>query len=469
MEMIRFSLWNLWKKPKDAAFFAFAVVATAAVITVFFSIINDPYYGQSLQDKELITGVTEMPIIADDGSIIGVYAQQASMFDAFEKGIGSGVFTILLSLIIIGICIIVIFFANKFFLLSKSKDAGIMMVCGNTTARISKFFIVQNFAIILLFAPIGAVSGLLFTPLMNHIIYTAMNVDASIFTFTLYSAYESFITLCVVGLWLVIVDAGFVYRFYSLVDLLKADKRIKATYKNRIIILPFAYIAAYITGLCLFYTFPLDNVVFMFMFYVGFFIYFGYMNIFRFVLPAILGWLRKRLYASSSYLGIAIGNLQYSIKGASHLAMVILLSTSILLYYLGKLFENEGTRATIMIAYYASLLLICFCFLYKIMVDSVSKEAIYLNMHRIGYLKPDVRKVIRFEVFWFYLFFVILSIPQFLAIGFAYIEGGYFSLSTLIEFVSIFVIALVVTGVLSYLTYLNIILKKMKEKTLTCE
>lgn len=45
MGIVSFSLQNLRRNPKDAAFFAFSIIMTTAVIMVFFCIISNPYFG----------------------------------------------------------------------------------------------------------------------------------------------------------------------------------------------------------------------------------------------------------------------------------------------------------------------------------------------------------------------------------------------------------------------------------------
>ena len=47
MEILRFAYDNLKRNPKNAYFFAFSIIVASAVITLFFSILGNPYYGIS--------------------------------------------------------------------------------------------------------------------------------------------------------------------------------------------------------------------------------------------------------------------------------------------------------------------------------------------------------------------------------------------------------------------------------------
>ena len=56
MELLRFSYTNLRRKPADAFFFAFSMFSASLVITMFFAIIANPYYGsESLRDASAMS------------------------------------------------------------------------------------------------------------------------------------------------------------------------------------------------------------------------------------------------------------------------------------------------------------------------------------------------------------------------------------------------------------------------------
>lgn len=58
MELLRFSYTNLRRKPADAFFFAFSMFSASLVITMFFAIIANPYYGsESLRDASAMSQV----------------------------------------------------------------------------------------------------------------------------------------------------------------------------------------------------------------------------------------------------------------------------------------------------------------------------------------------------------------------------------------------------------------------------
>ena len=191
MELLRFSYTNLRRKPADAFFFAFSMFSASLVITMFFAIIANPYYGsESLRDASAMS---------QDGM---------SLVASFDGGIGSGIFTMMLSLFMIFICILTVFFSNKFFLMSKTHDIGVMMISGSSIIRIAKFLIVQNFMIMGIAAPLGALAGCCVFPLVNHVIYLSMNIQAPVFTFSSAALGYCIATLVIVSVWLVIVDAG---------------------------------------------------------------------------------------------------------------------------------------------------------------------------------------------------------------------------------------------------------------------
>lgn len=448
--MIVFALDNLKKKPKDAAFFAFSIMMTTAMIMVFFCILNNPYFGTS-----------SMHSLAQAGEFWDILTE-------LDQGIGSGIFAVLLAVLMIAICIMTIFFSNNFYLLSKVKDIGIMMISGCTIPRITKFLIVQNFAVVLISAPIGGVLGYLCSPLVNMLIYAQMGLDVSPWIPIWGALSATLATLALVCVWLVIVDAGFVYRFDNIETLLKARTQMKArNRKSKAKMM--VYLIVYAGALYFTIAFPVDQVNIVMMYYIGAFIYFGAVNVFRYVLPEVGAWIQRRFFSNHPLRLISLGNLQYSLASATQLVTIILLALSILLYYLCRFYNDPATFMVVMLTYVVVLILDIICIVYKMAVDAISKEAIFAKMMCIGYLRDDIKNIIHQEINGFYLLIVLVALPQMCLILTMYVAAKIIPISFMMMILALFLFALWIGSLITKRIYEEIILHLHLQEHLASE
>lgn len=445
--MINFSLQNLRRNPKDTLFFAFSIFITAAIITIFFCIINNPYYGKT--EQLIPTGMSE-PLSFDPGNF--------ALVNAFDEGIGNGIFTIMLSVLIIAICIMTIFFSHNFYLSSKTKDIGVMLMGGCSVAKLLKFLIVQNFTVILISSPTGALLGMLISPLLNMMIYAQMGIFVSPFLLEWSSAGYALFTMLMISVWLVILDYGFIIRSASLNELLKERSKMKGR-RTKSVLHNVCYSVIYIGSVMFIVSFPVEDVSMVFMIYVGIFIYFGAVNVFRYVIPAILMYIQKKLCLANKHALLSLANIQYSVANSSQLVTLVLLSTSILFYYLCKFQDDMATWLVVMFTYLVILVLIITCIIYKMANDALTKEPMYDRMRYIGYLRSDLRMVITQEVFGFYVLVFMVALPPLLAILYIYVEAGVITTLFLIQMLGIFFIALCIGAMIMNVIYQRLVIR----------
>ena len=443
MELLRFSYTNLRRKPADAFFFAFSMFSASLVITMFFAIIANPYYGsESLRDASAMS----------QGGM--------SLVASFDGGIGSGIFTMMLSLFMIFICILTVFFSNKFFLMSKTHDIGVMMISGSSIIRIAKFLIVQNFMIMGIAAPLGALAGCCVFPLVNHVIYLSMNIQAPVFTFSSAALGYCIATLVIVSVWLVIVDAGFVYRMDSMNELLRARRSMNPIGKQKQVFMKIVYVCVYALTIYLLFSIDYHYMNAIFLIYLGVAIVFGAGNVFRYILPDVLTLMKKRMFAENRHFLISLGNLRYSMVNGNLLVTIILLSTAVLFLYLCKFYNDTATFMVVMIAFLVSMLQISICLVYKLSADGLSKCQVFRNMTAIGYLKTDIRKIIKQEIVGFYGIILLLSLPPLLVITSLFAAGGDVAWSFVLQLHGLYIGFLLVAAVVVYRIYMKLIFRQ---------
>lgn len=444
--MFSFTMRNLQRNPKDTAFFACSILMTSAIITIFFCIINNPHFGN-----------TGMPIPQGYEFYAGSYAPSSdALINAFDQGIGNGIFTIMLSVLVIAICIMTIFFSHSFYLIGKTKDIGVMLMSGCSIAKLLRFLVTQNFIVVVLASSIGILLGMSVNPIMNAIIYSQMNLDASIFVFTWSSAGFAAMTMVLISVWLVILDYGFVIRSDSLDSLLKEESKMKGR-NAKPMIKKCAYVGLYVASVAFILSYPIAYVSMYLMVYVGALIYFGAVNVFKFVIPDVLAYIARKYFSTNKHLVLSLANIQYSVANSSQLVTLILLSTTILYYYLCKFINDTATWSVVMFTYIVIMVLIITCIIYKLSSDALSKEPIYARMLCIGYLKEDIKKVIAQEIFGFYLMILLVAAAPLLSILFMYLAADVISVVFLLEMFGIFIVFLVIGAFVMYGIYMKMI------------
>lgn len=444
--MIAFSLQNLRRNPKDTGFFAFSIFITSAIITIFYCIINNPYFGKT--GLQIPTGSMD-PMSYDPGNL--------ALVAAFDQGIGSGIFTIMLSVLIIAICIMTIFFSHNFYLASKTKDIGIMLIGGCSSAKLLHFLIVQNFIVILIASPIGILAGMAAAPILNRMIYAQMQIDVSPLILPWSSAGYAFFTMLMISVWLVILDYGFVIRSASLNDLLKERSKMKGR-RMKSLLTRLTYSIIYIGSIGFILYYPVEDVNMIFMIYVGAFIYFGAVNVFRYGIPEIMSYLQRKFFFANKHYLLSMANIQYSVANSSQLVTLVLLSTSILFYYLCKFQYDMATWLVVMFTYIVMLVLVITCIIYKLSNDALTKQPIYQRMLCIGYLKKDLKSVIKQEVYGFYLLIFLVAIPPLAAILFIYFAADLITLSFFFQMIMLFFGSLMIGAILMNAIYQKLIL-----------
>lgn len=127
-----------------------------------------------------------------------------------------------ITIFVVAICLIVIFFANDFYVKKKAKILAVQLVCGATFFQLAQFLLFQTLLLLLIAIPIGIILALCLLPLFNtfmsYYLHTAINI-------TLQSGAigATVVILLMVIIWCTILNLGYAYR-NSIVHLLNDDK-----------------------------------------------------------------------------------------------------------------------------------------------------------------------------------------------------------------------------------------------------
>lgn len=112
---------------------------------------------------------------------------------------------------VITICLIIIFFANDFFVKNKAKELAIRLVCGATFLQLAEYLLVQTFILMVIAIPFGITGALILVPMLNGIISSILNSPFSIGIYP-YAVLTTVIILGLVVFWTTYLNLSFAYR-----------------------------------------------------------------------------------------------------------------------------------------------------------------------------------------------------------------------------------------------------------------
>ncbi|MGN1182112.1 MAG: FtsX-like permease family protein, partial [Faecalibacillus sp.] len=73
-----------------------------------------------------------------------------------------------ITVLVIVICMVVIYFANDFYVKKKSKELAVRLVCGATYMQIASYLLIQTMLLFVLAIPFGILLAVLSFPIINQ-------------------------------------------------------------------------------------------------------------------------------------------------------------------------------------------------------------------------------------------------------------------------------------------------------------
>ena len=116
-----------------------------------------------------------------------------------------------ITVFVIAICLIIIFFANDFFVKNKAKELAVRLVCGATFLQLAEYLLIQTFILLLIAIPFGIIGAIALVPVLNAIISSILK---SPFVIGIYpqAVLTTFVILSAVVFWTTYLNLSFAYR-----------------------------------------------------------------------------------------------------------------------------------------------------------------------------------------------------------------------------------------------------------------
>lgn len=123
----------------------------------------------------------------------------------------SGSFATTLTVFVIAVCMVIIFFANDFFVKNKARNLAVRLICGAKYTQLAGYLLIQTFILLLIAIPAGIFLALFLIPVLNGIISAAAQPDFRI-TIRFSAVVMTALILVTVVFWTTYLNLAFAYR-----------------------------------------------------------------------------------------------------------------------------------------------------------------------------------------------------------------------------------------------------------------
>ncbi len=398
------------------------------------------------------------------------------MFLFFHVSYGQGVCFIdakndistFVTILVITICMIVIYFANDFYVKKKSKDLAVYLVCGGTFIQIALFLLIQTICLFLLAIPFGIALAVTFFPVVNYVLDVYLQSDIVISIQTS-AATSTLIIIFVVLVWCTILNLGYAFRssIKSLIDDEKTiDKQLlgfpvefQINVKKLLNLKKIIAAIMFIGPLFLMYFNRHDfksMMLFSMIGMIGFYLCIG-----CYVIPCLDYLVKERIVHKPVQL-ITYGFVRNDILLMKKNIVLLVVSTVLLLAILLSCIDRPLEVLLSMLSFVLINILLSLSIMFRFSTELVTRIRVFKSIFYIGYTLKLQKVIMRKEIVIVYGFIISVCLLYMMNIfGLLYMTG-LLNVSLIYSMLFAFLIPLLICGFINYVYYRYIILKGVK-------
>lgn len=419
MGKAKFALKMLKLEYQKTFFYALAIISSSAVTFLFFNYMDNSVLGNSINGGLQLSN--------------------------------------LLSLALMLIAAATACFANSFFLSKKQGEIAIYTMSGAGVGGVSIYLIVQNFVIILCAIPLGFLIGYLANPILNYLVYKAMGVSGNIWYISGEGIMMSVITLLTQTAALTVVNAGYAYR-HDILQLLNAERTMKGIDGGNSIRMP--VIVYWISALLPFYLYfkvPVSNNDSMTFLVISCLGIYGISGLFKRGFPRVIEFMQKRFNINKKIRLVGFGNLSYAIERTATLIKIIIVAIICMICLCLSYYNDPFNRTIIYFSYGVIIFLMSICILYRVMVENSSNGPLFASLYKLGFIKKDLKRLIRFETIGLYGIILFIPTTYVAVILYIFIQHDLIPFTLAINLVAAYTIPIILIALVTYHQYKKVI------------
>jgi len=371
----------------------------------------------------------------------------------------SNSFTTILSLIVVVIAMVMAFFANSYYLSGKSKELAIESLSGGSVLTLANYILTQNTVLMAIAIPIGLVIGYLCVPLLNTYLYGQLGVSDNVWKIYPLGFWMTVVSLATEMVWLVLVDTGFAYRT-EITTLISSEQTMKSK-KGQIIsnIPDFVYVILYLVPVGIMVATEVNATVYLVASCLGLF---GVSGLLKQTIPNLLNKLTRKKLLTHKHKIISVGNLNYSLRQATTLIQMVIISAVFLVCFMCIYFKNPEQLIIILMSYVVLTFMMAVSIAYKVIIEANVRAKSFRHLKMIGYVTSDLKRIIRQEVTGLYAVIVLFPIVYLAVILVRFIAAGMMTIEFAVGIVGFYIFIFIIAGIISNFLYSQTILKGKK-------
>ena len=363
-----------------------------------------------------------------------------------------------MSVIVIAMCMIVIFFTNDFYVKKKAKELSVRLVCGSTYASLVVFLLFQTILLFLLAIPAGMVLAVMCIPFINYLLIEVLNSEIYI-TLNATAFISTFIIIAAEIGWCTLVNLGFSYRS-SIKALMDGDK---GYFKSAVSLPVFVSgkakkniaLVLYIVPLLLFYTVGKET--------TGIFIFslFGMIGMYSCFESVFVPYLSDKIenkYIEDPLKVVSLGFLRHNCIILKSSVVLLVVCSIILIGILVSCLNEPVDVMMAMISFVVINILMTFALMFKFSSELMYRKPIYESIRRIGYLDTQIQHIMLNEVVLLYVFVGVLCLLYILNIFNVLMIHALLDVRLIVGMLMAFIIPMFICGVINYCYYKKVVL-----------
>lgn len=317
-----------------------------------------------------------------------------------------------ITLFAVAVCMIEVFFANDFFIKTKSKALAIQLICGAKFVQLAEYLLCQTFILLAIAIPAGAVLAIALVPVANMAISSYLHV-AFVIHINGTSVMGTLFVVLTLIFWTTYLNMAFAYRNNA--NTLLNDRSVLTGLSSSLLaglginknkeVKRVIQILKGVISLALF-LFPLvlmkqapDNIFVLSMLSMAGFL-FTTENV---IIPGI-NYLMKNVFVCKPQALTVFGFLRTDIKIMKINIILLVLSSVLLISTLVTNSSQSMVMMLVLLSYIVINILLALAIMFKFSTDILNRRKYFLTMSQIGYRKSSLRRIVFEETSIFYLF-----------------------------------------------------------------
>lgn len=351
------------------------------------------------------------------------------------------------------------FYANMYFITSKSKEMAIEELGGVWPGKLARMILFTNAIIEVIGCVIGILFGILLVPVFLKTMYIAMGKTGNIFAISPDGIWGT--------LWVLILQLGYVslgdYGYVStreIIDLIEANKKSRPKDLRFLHINSKVYLVIYLIPLIFLFiatkpeqveTIGNFNIVITLL---------GVPGLLQFYIPETILNLKKKKYLNDKIKLISLSNVYASLKQLKFLIITLAVSVEAILCIMAMYPNDIRVRAVCIISYVITVVMIAVSIVYKIVLDSNNRRHGFMELKLVGYTRKQLENAAKHELKIFYSITIGVPLFHILIFLFLFRRSNIISTGLVIMMLSVFLAVFLITIVLSFIVYKKFVFKE---------